>query len=192
MTQYWRLLSYYESIPIEINLYWNFEGMEEFIKNSKLSRSKKELLLSLFSLSKLKTESEKKTGIERTKSLLRSPENILNRALGRSEINKVDIKIKNTANPKGDQPGWYNWMVFLDVTEDVLSRIDKVKYILHPTFVNPEYVTTNKKDKFSLKGEGWGEFRIRVEISTQNGDKVIKYHWLTLGSTPLDKSAILR
>lgn len=58
----------------------------------------------------------------------------------------------------------YDWCVFVKADMETLNSIEYVKYILHPTFHNPERVTKNKNDRFAIYSNGWGTFSIKIEI----------------------------
>jgi len=62
----------------------------------------------------------------------------------------------------------YDWCVFLDEEQEVLATIAYVKYILHPTFINPERIATNMHDRFAIYSNGWGTFMIRIEVGFKN------------------------
>jgi len=86
----------------------------------------------------------------------------------------TNFKISNYSkvSSKKDDTTWYDWCVFIDESPDKLSQISKVKYVLHPTFPNPERLISDKDSKFALYSNGWGVFIIWIEICLLNGEIV--------------------
>jgi transcription initiation factor IIF auxiliary subunit len=77
--------------------------------------------------------------------------------------------------------------LFLDMPETSLTKIKNVKYVLHSTFADPIKTVEMPNEGFKLKGYGWGEFAVKVEVTLRDDSKLQKYHWLELiGSKPLD------
>ena len=80
--------------------------------------------------------------------------------------NHMTVKIDNYAKKverRGDYD-WFEWKVFVNETDSVLSKIKEVIYLLHPTFKSPERVVKNKDERFALRGSGWGSFNMTVTI----------------------------
>lgn len=94
----------------------------------------------------------------------------------------TSIKISNYSkvSSKKDNTTWYDWCVFVDEPLERLNQISKVKYILHPTFPNPERLISDKDSKFALYSNGWGVFLIRIEIYLMNGEIIKTKHQLRL------------
>jgi transcription initiation factor IIF auxiliary subunit len=59
---------------------------------------------------------------------------------------------------------WYDWCVFVEGDEAILERIVEVKYQLHPTFPNPLRSSTDKRHRFPLISNGWGEFALGISV----------------------------
>lgn len=70
----------------------------------------------------------------------------------------------------------YDWCVFLDEDEKTLRKIDYIKYVLHPTYSNPEKIVNNPKEKFALYSSGLGSFNILIEVFTKD-KKIIKTNY---------------
>lgn len=49
-------------------------------------------------------------------------------------------------------------------SEDILDKIERVVYHLHPTFPNPDRETTDRKRRFILNVTAWGEFNLSAEV----------------------------
>jgi len=76
--------------------------------------------------------------------------------------------------------GWWSWSVWLDGTERDLERVESVRYLLHPTFAEPEVEVRNRSRKFRLDSSGWGEFLLRAFVRMKNGKVQQLSHWLKL------------
>jgi transcription initiation factor IIF auxiliary subunit len=64
------------------------------------------------------------------------------------------------------------WTIFLKASSDILSTIRCVRYTLHETFPKPvnDVCTMGRADQaFSLSGEGWGVFEVRIQITFNDG-----------------------
>jgi len=71
----------------------------------------------------------------------------------------------------GGDTDQYQWRVFVKDTESVLDSIERVTYLLHPTFVNPLRVIKDRENKFELVSIGWGEFEIEITIKFKEGNE---------------------
>jgi transcription initiation factor IIF auxiliary subunit len=85
---------------------------------------------------------------------------------------------KINSRGKTDQ---YQWRVFVKDKESVLDSIERVTYLLHPTFVNPLRVIKDRKNKFELVSIGWGEFDIDITIKFKEGKETKQTYYLDLG-----------
>jgi transcription initiation factor IIF auxiliary subunit len=94
------------------------------------------------------------------------------------------VRIKHTVE-KASRDGYFNWKIFIDEEQrDILQKIIKVEYGLHPSFPQPNVTKENRAEKFELKGSGWAEFEVKVKIFLKGQDEPIeKYHWLTLDNS---------
>lgn len=84
----------------------------------------------------------------------------------------MNIKFNNYAKKIGIEKSgydWYKWEVFVDEPDETLDKIEYVKYLLHPTFPNPERIVTDRSTKFALESSGWGVFKIIITIKFKNG-----------------------
>lgn len=179
------LLKYYESIPSDYKLAWNFDAIKKFIKdNNKISNTRKETLFLLMNVIERK---EKVTEAMNKLRSLTNEESLLKRALTflgqktASESNEeIDFRIASTSSPDKNHPGWYKWEIFLNEVKDRLNQVESVTYILHSSFKDPERKMTNRDDQFRLKSQGWGSFRVKVMIKTKEGNTITKYYFLNL------------
>ena len=74
----------------------------------------------------------------------------------------------------------WKWSVWLDGAPEELDRIDRVMYILHPTFHQPVREVSNRATKFRLDTSGWGTFTIHAKAVHKDGPEVPLQHELVL------------
>lgn len=63
--------------------------------------------------------------------------------------------------------------VVIQANNDVLDRIEYVKYLLHPSYPNNVQTKTNSANNFELKELAWGEFNIRAEVKIKGQEEII-------------------
>lgn len=83
---------------------------------------------------------------------------------------RLPIRAGNVATHLGE--GRWDWKVFVRAPEEVLNQIRLVKYILHPTFPNPEQEVLERgtgPHAFALSAIGWGIFEIQIRVFLKNG-----------------------
>jgi hypothetical protein len=56
-------------------------------------------------------------------------------------------------------------------SEDILDKIERVVYHLHPTFPNPDKETYDRKRFFALNTRAWGEFNLSADIYFKGYEK---------------------
>jgi transcription initiation factor IIF auxiliary subunit len=61
-----------------------------------------------------------------------------------------------------------------------LDDIDRVVYILHPTFHNPVREVEDRGSKFRLETSGWGTFTIHAKAVHRDGRETPLHHDLKL------------
>jgi transcription initiation factor IIF auxiliary subunit len=93
----------------------------------------------------------------------------------------ITISMRNTST--AIKPGFWDWTVFLQGSEDDLRRVRCVEYRLHPTFY-PAVRTicergTRGRD-FALSATGWGEFDIGARVILADGSAKELKHRLRL------------
>lgn len=88
---------------------------------------------------------------------------------------------------KIDGRQYYEWRVFVDEPDHILSAIRDVRYVLHPTFPNPIQVKCDPSNRFSLHSSGWGEFRISVTIRYKDQREENVMYYLDLKKPWLDE-----
>ncbi len=76
----------------------------------------------------------------------------------------------------------HEFKIFIAASEDELSQISKVTYILHETFKNPKVPVVNKDSKFGLGLIVWGEFEIKAIIEYEDGHEITKSKYLAFNN----------
>ena len=62
--------------------------------------------------------------------------------------------------------------VILDAdSDDILDKVERVVYHLHPTFPNPDREVTDRKSKFELRTRAWGEFNLPADVYFKGNKK---------------------
>lgn len=96
-------------------------------------------------------------------------------------ITSEQIRIVNDSQETPGKKGWYDWSIYLEVEPSIMEMIDKVWYHLHQTFPQPHILVDERTKGFRLKGTGWGEFIVMVDIILKEGGQIIsKRHYLRL------------
>ena len=95
-----------------------------------------------------------------------------------------ELRVINTSRPVGrgsDDRMYYDWTVRLDGPQGLLEQVRAVRYVLHPTFVQPVVdVVALGEHGFPLSSRGWGEFDLKAEITFGNGATQTLVHHLSL------------
>ena len=71
------------------------------------------------------------------------------------------------------------WSLELDEEEATLSKVEFVKYILHPTFQQRERIVRDRESRFRLETIGWGTFLVEIEIQFVDDSLLKQEHMLT-------------
>ena len=67
----------------------------------------------------------------------------------------------------------FGFHIIIQATDDVLDRIEFVKYGLHPSYPNPLQTVTDRKSRFKLKELAWGESTVRAGVKIKGQDEPI-------------------
>lgn len=73
----------------------------------------------------------------------------------------------------------YRLGVWLDGSDDELDKIERVEYLLDPTFKRPNRSSSNRGNKFSITFWTWGMFTIRATIYYKGGTTEERQHLLS-------------
>ena len=78
------------------------------------------------------------------------------------------IVTSNTSTPTEGHR--YDWVVRLEApSPDQLDNIEKVEYVLHPTFPHPVRMVIDRSNLFAMSSSGWGEFEVGVKVYFKDG-----------------------
>jgi transcription initiation factor IIF auxiliary subunit len=88
------------------------------------------------------------------------------------------IRIEQGFKYQGDD--YWDWWIWIEGPKAELDQIDRVIYILHPTFPNPVREVRDRSTKFRMKTAGWGVFRIHATVKHKNGKETPLTHELKL------------
>jgi len=107
------------------------------------------------------------------------------------EEETVDPRVKFTyqidKSYRVDSSGtkWYTVTLSISPKENFdLNNIEKVVYLLHPTF-EPNVVTVDSKTNFSLKLESWGDFNAMAVIIFKDKSELKLVKYLPIGVDPI-------
>jgi transcription initiation factor IIF auxiliary subunit len=75
---------------------------------------------------------------------------------------------------------YWDWWIWIEGSSEELDRIDRVVYILHPTFPSPVREVKDRASNFRLKTAGWGVFLIRATVKHKDGTETALKHFLQL------------
>lgn len=64
---------------------------------------------------------------------------------------------------------WYQWELWINGESDVISRIQRVRYNLHPTFPPGYMDSSDKRSKFRIQKQGWGSFYTKIQVFFEGG-----------------------
>lgn len=79
----------------------------------------------------------------------------------------LNVAVKNSS--RQIEPGWWEWVIYIEGATADLDRIRCVEYTLHPTFPNPVRVVCSRTDRFQLTARGWGSFTVRIKLILDDG-----------------------
>jgi transcription initiation factor IIF auxiliary subunit len=88
------------------------------------------------------------------------------------------LSIQQTAHYLGHD--YWKSSVWLEGSPEELDNVDRVVYILHPTFHNPVREVDDRSTKFRLDTSGWGTFTIHAKAVHRDGRETPLEHDLVL------------
>jgi transcription initiation factor IIF auxiliary subunit len=91
---------------------------------------------------------------------------------------EIAIKAVNTSRYLGRVDGQdrWEWTIFIEADQEVLSRIQCVEYTLHETFPDPVRTVCSAGNKFALSSNGWGTFTIKIRVILRDGTQKTLTH----------------
>jgi tetratricopeptide (TPR) repeat protein len=164
------LLEFSELKNLEL-VNWNFNNLIKHVKNSKIDSKLKKLLFLILSIPKI-DENNKKQILEQIRKLPNQQQ--------QQQIVTEKIKITSKSKPDLENFGWYYWELSVKAPTELNKSIVSVEYILDPTYKETKKTIFNKENGFLLKGKGWRDFNLIVNISLDNKQKLKKYHKVIL------------
>lgn len=95
----------------------------------------------------------------------------------------MTLTLRNRWDHKGGQ--WWEWEAFLDdAGSGELENVERVEYVLHPTFRDPIREVTFPEGGFLMRTAGWGTFPLKAFVYLRNGQKLKLTHEIELFSDP--------
>jgi transcription initiation factor IIF auxiliary subunit len=74
----------------------------------------------------------------------------------------------------------WEWSVWIDGPPEELDALDRVVYVLHPTYHDPVRTVKDRSTKFRLHTSGWGTFTIHAKAIRKDGGETLLEHELVL------------
>jgi transcription initiation factor IIF auxiliary subunit len=74
----------------------------------------------------------------------------------------------------------WEWSVWIDGPSTELDAVERVAYVLHPTFYEPVRVVQDRSTNFRLSTSGWGAFTINANVVSKDGSEIQLQHDLVL------------
>jgi len=143
---------------------WNFNNLISYVNNSKIDIKIRKLLSIILTIPKI-NDSNKEQILQQIRKLA-----------NQQQIGSEQIKI--TSNTKADKQheGWYYWEMYVKAPPEVMQSIISVEYVLDPTYKESKKTIFAKENGFLLKGKGWRNFNLLVNILLDNKKVFKKYH----------------
>lgn len=102
----------------------------------------------------------------------------------------MTLKIAQDFEYAGDD--FWRWWAWIEGPGDELDGVERVEWLLHPSF-NPGVVdSTDRPSGFRIDCSGWGTFVLRARVHQSGGRKVTLRRMLTLWYPDSDQAARLR
>ncbi|HJT85281.1 MAG TPA: tetratricopeptide repeat protein [Nitrososphaeraceae archaeon] len=150
---------------------WNFNNLIKHVNDSnKIDGKFKKLLFLILSIPKI-AESDKEQILVQIRKLSNQQH---------QQMVTEKIKIISKSEPDLESVGWYYWELSVKAVSEIFESIVSVEYILDPTYKESNKIIDTKENGFLLKGKGWRNFNLVVNISLANNKKLKKYHKVML------------
>lgn len=66
---------------------------------------------------------------------------------------------------------YWNWWAWIGGQDADLDRIEKVVWLLHPSFAQSRCITNDRASSFRLDASGWGTFLLRAQVHLKDGSQ---------------------
>jgi hypothetical protein len=89
----------------------------------------------------------------------------------------VALRHSSWRYPKKDaefRRSMYAFHVIVEAADDVLDRIERVTYTLHPSYKDRVHVISDRASRFKLKELAWGESIVRAEVRVRDQEQPIQ------------------
>lgn len=149
---------------------WNFNNLIKHVDKSKIDTKFKKILFLVLSIPKI-AESNKEQILEQIRKFANQQQ---------QQTLTERIKIISKSNPDLENVGWYYWELSVKAPLALLNSIVSVEYVLDPTYKETNKTIFTRENSFLLKGKGWRDFNLIVNISLDNKKKLKKYHKVIL------------
>jgi len=81
----------------------------------------------------------------------------------------------NPESSKRQGRPYYTIQVWLEANSpDLMQRVSKVIYHLHPTFPNPDREIIDRESGFELTTAGWGQFNLSADVYFDNNSQPLR------------------
>lgn len=105
--------------------------------------------------------------LEVSVDLVGTPESVPNIQI----VTEAADPIKRCVYYTRDKEGHQVFKIRVYITGPDLHRIKSVKYSLHPTFENPEHISTDASRNFEMILWAWGRFVMPIIVTTMDGNE---------------------
>ena len=91
-----------------------------------------------------------------------------------------ELRLDNNASFVHTRSGrdWYQWTAFIAGPVEAQARINRVKYLLHPTFTPSERIGDSSHYGHPITTTGWGVFNLRAVVTLDSGKTKEYSHYL--------------
>ena len=80
-------------------------------------------------------------------------------------IHNLDTAQKDYTYSLSKDTLYYKIRIWLESeSEEILDKVSKVVYHLHPTFPNPDRIVKTRENNFKLEEYAWGQFLLKADV----------------------------
>ena len=145
-------------------VHWNFNNLISHVNKSKIDIHLRKLLSIILTIPKI-NESNKEQILQQIRKLS-----------NQQQIGSEKIKIISKTRADTQNEPWYYWELCVKAPSEVMQSIISVEYVLDPTYKESKKTIFAKENGFLLKGKGWRNFNLMVNILLDNKKVFKKYH----------------
>lgn len=90
--------------------------------------------------------------------------------------------VRDSTLDRGGQQ-YYRLRIALNADEpEILDKVEKVTYHLHPTFRDPDRTATDRQSSFAIGTAAWGEFNMTAEIFRSGEPRLVVERYINFPS----------